>query len=432
MTAGPHALRRHVSPTTLTLIAAGSVALCLAIALYSPFARVVPVDLEVYVMGGRHAVSADLYRVVTTDQLLPFTYPPFAALAFSSLAWLPFRVVEVIWAVVNVAALAAVVDLSLRMVRPELERPDALRWALALSGPALLLEPSLFTITQGQVSFLLLLLVLWDLGGARRRSRHSLPVGVATGVAAAIKLVPLLFVPYLLATRRLREAVTCAATFVACEGLAFAVSPSSSLAYWSKDVFDTSRFGTLYLSLNQSLLAALGRLAHTQLPNPPVVAASTACAVAGVALAAWAHRRSSPALGLIVCGATSLVVSPVSWSYHMVWVIPAIAWLALAGDRPRAGLPLAVATAALFWASPISFVPKTGLRCPCPSIVELHESAGQLVAGNAFFLATVVFLVSVAAMLALRRLSEGAAAPAAPAQETLTPAPAAAGAVRIQ
>ena len=103
-------------------------------------------------------------------------------------------------------------------------------------------------------------------------------------------------------------------------------------------------------------------------------------------------------LGLLVCAATGLVVSPITWVHHLVWVVPAILWLALGEDRPRLGMPLAIGTAVLFWVAPVWWVPYVGTS-------DLHLSGWQLVAGNAFFVALMLFLVG-AAVLLLRRRTE--------------------------
>jgi alpha-1,2-mannosyltransferase len=103
-------------------------------------------------------------------------------------------------------------------------------------------------------------------------------------------------------------------------------------------------------------------------------------------------------LGLLVCATTGLVISPVTWTHHLVWVVPAIIWMATGADLPRHGRRIAVAAVLLFLASPIWWVPNNHHR-------ELHENAWQLVAGNSFFLAMCGFLIGVALMLALRGVS---------------------------
>jgi alpha-1,2-mannosyltransferase len=103
---------------------------------------------------------------------------------------------------------------------------------------------------------------------------------------------------------------------------------------------------------------------------------------------------------VLVVAATCLLVSPITWAHHMVWVVPALLWLALAPDRPRGGPILAAGAAVLFWCAPIWWVPYKNTS-------DLHLGAWQLVAGNSFVLATVVFLVGVSGLLLRSRRRAG-------------------------
>lgn len=403
MIAGLRLDRRLFTGPALRMIGAGSVALCVVFAFASAYHRMVPADLEVYLMGARHAFTSNLYVVRTVDQKLPFTYPPFAAFAFLPFAGLSFGAVKGLWALFNVGSVVAGVGFSIRLVRPEMDRSLVWRWACVLSMPFMLLAPSFEAVSLGQVDLMLLWPVLWDLGGFRRTGPRTLPVGVATGITAAIKLVPLIFIPYLFLIRRTRAALTCTATFVACQGVAFALSPSSSWDYWSKEILNTGRFAPIYLTTNQSIYAALGRFAHAQLPNKLGLASCALAGIAGLLLAAWAYWRSSPALGLLVAASASMLASPITWTHHMVWVIPIIIWLAIAPDSPRGGRWFAIGAVVLFWINPVDNVPKTVVMCPCAFLPELQENAGQLLQSNSFFLATAFFMLGVAALLFVRR-----------------------------
>jgi hypothetical protein len=79
----------------------------------------------------------------------------------------------------------------------------------------------------------------------------------------------------------------------------------------------------------------------------------------------------------------------------MVWVVPAILWLALAEDRPRRGIALAGATAIVFWSAPIWWV-------PYKDTLDLHLNGWQLAAGNAFFFALLLFMMGTAVLVARR------------------------------
>ena len=377
-----------------------SFAAALAYGLYIAL-RTYEVDLGVYLrLGGRYVFTSHLYSFGLPNTSLLFTYPPFAALLFApwQRTFSTVDSVQTVWTVCNLVALVALLVLSLRVVKPNLGRGDALRLALVLSLPALLLNPVLVTIGFGQVNLVVTLLVMWDLLSARRIGRWQAPLGVAIGLAAAVKLTPLLFVPYLLLTRRFRGALNCVLTFLACELVTFVVSPASSKAYWTRALFKPGRAGALSFVGNQNLAAALERINHGFLGNAIMLPIVLVAAAGGLWLASVAHRRSSPMLGVLVCAGTCLLVSPISWAHHMVWVVPAILWLALAADRPRLGPALAAGTAVLFWCAPIWWV-------PYKNTADLHLSALQLLAGNSFFFATVVFLCGAALLIKRRRAS---------------------------
>jgi alpha-1,2-mannosyltransferase len=374
-----------------------SFALAVASGLYIAL-RTYEVDLGVYLrLGGRYVFTSHLYSFVLPNTSLPFTYPPFAALLFApwQRTFTSVGLVQAVWTMGNLAALIGVLVLSLRLVKPSLDRVATWRLALALSLPAVLLNPVLITIGFGQVNLFVTFLVMWDLLSDRRIGKRQMPLGVATGLAAAVKLTPLLFVPYLVMTRRWRGALTCVLTFGACELVSFAVSPASSRAYWTKAIFQPGRAGDLTIVDNQNLWGVLDRFTHGLLPDAVMLPLLLLAAASGLWLAALAHRRSSPFLGVLICAVTCLIVSPISWVHHMVWVVPAILWLALAPDRPRWGRPLAAATAVLFWSAPVWWVPYKNTS-------DLHLNPLQLLAGNSFFFAMLLFLAG-ATVLVVRR-----------------------------
>lgn len=358
------------------------------------------VDADVYLMGAQHAFRPDLYQVPLGRSGLLFTYTPFAALLFvplqRSLTLIP---AQGVWTAVNVAALACLLATSLRRVRPGWGRADVLRWALLLSFPALLLDPVFLTIGLGQVNLVLAAAVLWDLTGDRGEAGNGLPLGLATGLAAAVKLTPLIFVPYLLLTRRARGAVVCMVTFAACGAVGFASSPASSLAFWSHDVLDPHRAGALQYISDQNLVSILDRFNHGAVRAGVLWILVLLVGAGGTAVAVVAQRRSSDLLGVLACASTGLLVSPVTWAHHMVWIVPAAIWLYAAPDRPRHGVLWAAGAVVLFWVSPLWWVPRSWRL---PGRLELHEHGWQLIAGSSFALATMAFLVGVAVVVALR------------------------------
>ena len=354
-------------------------------------------DFAVYLLGAHHLTDARLYYVgLPYPPHLPFTYPPFAALFFWPLTLVPVQAAALVWAGVNVAALWIILFVSLRALAPSWDGAVARVAATALLAPAIVLAPVSLTLSYGQVNLVLAALVLVDLTGESGVGRRTLPRGVLIGLSAAVKLVPLAFIPYLFLTRQRRAAAVATATFMGASLLAAVFDPATSWSYWTKYAVDAKRVGTVDYISNQSLRGAAARLTHHLLSARVATLAEVFVLIGGLALAAWAAKVSSPFLGVLLCAATGLLVSPISWVHHMVWIVPVLLWLWWGPDRPRGGRAWAVAGGALFWWAPIWSVPANP-----PEV--LREHGWQLVRGNSFFAATVLFVASAAVMLARRQ-----------------------------
>ena len=366
------------------------------------------VDLEVYLMGARHLRDPHLYALTLSGVRLPFTYPPFSTVFFWPLGLMTTPIAGAVWAVINLGALAAIIAIALLQVRPD-ARDEAARvpWWLVftLVGPAVLLEPVMLDLSFGQVNLVLLALVFVDVTSRVRIAGRRVPRGIGVGVAAAIKLVPLIFVPFLLVTRQFRAAVTSLLTFAVCAAVAFVVNPSASVSFWGKYVNDQARIGRVSYISNQSLQGTIDRVTH-HLWNPHVMEALDGLVVVlGVAVAWWAYRSSSTFLAFLVAGVTSLLASPITWAHHMVYVVPVLVWLWWGPDRPVRGRIWAVVGAALFYVAPMWLIPHG------PTF-DMREHGVALWAGSSFTLASILFIVGVTAMLGQRhRRLRGASLP---------------------
>ncbi|WP_258382762.1 glycosyltransferase 87 family protein [Streptomyces sp. NTH33] len=304
-----------------------------------------PLDLRVYREAAPHVLSGSLYDYVlwTTPPIprLPFTYPPFAALLFLPLSRLPWTVLVALWQTLSVAALLVVAVCAVRLLGP---RPGAVRVrerALLWAAAGLWLEPVRHTLDLGQVNLLLGAVVLWGLAVPRA----AVGRGAGVGLAASVKLTPAVGGLYLLATRQWRAAVWAVATAVTAAALAWCVAPRESARYWSVLVTETRRVGPAWSVRNQSLRGALSRLLGQD--TAAFLAYGAALALVTVA-AVWAVRaavRRHDLLGVLVTVELyGLLVSPVSWSHHWIWCLPAMIWLAHGplGRRPLSRITLAV------------------------------------------------------------------------------------------
>jgi len=389
-------LDRFLARTTLVwVLAVASVGIAVGFAV-SRIWRRPTLDLEVYLMGARHLVDGRLYDVRgTAVPHLAFTYTPFAALFFTPLAPLPFGIAQLLWAVISMAALISMIALSLWAVRPDIAPRRLWLLSLVLLGPISLFEPILLNFHFLQVNFVLDLVVFTDLLLVLRVRGRTVPRGLLVGIAAAVKLIPLIFVVYLVITRQFRAAAVAVSTFVCCTVIGALFNIHASWLYWSKYAYDAKRVGGVYYLSNQSLRGALDRLTHTDLRTSIVTAGSAVVLVAGIALARWAYVGSSTLLAVLVTATTGMLVSPITWSHHLVWCIPILAWLTLAKDRPRGGRIWAAGASIVLWMGPIWFVPSN-------PAAELDEHGFGLVMANAYFFLMALFLLGVAAMLAVR------------------------------
>lgn len=259
-------------------------------------------DLHVYVGAARALLDhRGLYtwRAANGD---PFTYPPIAGLLALPLTLLPEAELRGAWTVLAGGA-------ALALAR-RLPPPVAPTMLLLLSS-----APVQSSFRFGQVSLLLVALVV--VAAAQQRQSRA---GILIGLAAAVKLTPLVFVPYLWLTGRRSAAGWAAGTFGVSIALGAVILPAASSAYWLVLLPDTSRIGRLDASANQPLT---GVLAHLHVPHPCVLLALGAVVCAGALLRAG---QVGGLAGLAMAGTVGVVLSPVSWTHHQLWLLGLLAW----------------------------------------------------------------------------------------------------------
>jgi alpha-1,2-mannosyltransferase len=347
------------------------------------------IDLDVYRLGVRQWLGGgDMYGTLppTHDGArLPFIYPPFAAIALSPIALIPWGLAQVLSFGLAIAALSVTIYLCIRRLYPA-----ANLWtALVVSGfalpLALWLEPVRETIGYGQINLILMMLVAVDCLVERPRW----PRGLLIGVAAAIKLTPAVFLLYFLLRRDVRAtAVTMAAGALA-TALGFAILPSESMRYWFGGFAGAAGVSGSPYANNQTVKAALARLT---LPQPVetglwllIAVVVLVAAVVGI----WRALGSSNAvLAMVITSAAGLLLSPTSWSHHWVWIVPALLAMVVESVRTRSTGWIAASgfTMTAFYVGVHNFFPKGGGR-------ELVWSPAEQLLGDSYVLLTLVSLI---------------------------------------
>ncbi len=200
------------------------------------------------------------------------------------------------------------------------------------------LDPVRDQVRFGQVGLFLLAMCLADC--CARTPRW--PRGALVGLAVAIKLVPGVFLIYFLLTGR-RDALGNAVLTAAAATLAgFALLPADSSAYWFGALLQGGdRTGAVDGTTNQAIQGIVARIFDEGSVRTAVwLVLALIVAYFGFT---WARRvtlaadeltgtdANSLLLGAVaIVGLLSVVLSPVGWIHHLVWMIAVIG--ALAGD----------------------------------------------------------------------------------------------------
>jgi alpha-1,2-mannosyltransferase len=276
-------------------------------------------DLSVYVGSAKYVdAGLNLYNF-RTEPGLPFTYPPFAALIAEPLARMPLIVVQVVWVIATLAAVIAVAQVAMRPVVDRIGLPLTVTF-LVSSAPV----RSHFRF--GQVGLFLVLLVAADL--LSRRRLH----GWGVGIAAAIKMTPVIYVMWLAVAGRWTRFRTALAWGASTTILGIVLLYPSSPAWVGSALWDTSRFGLNDIPGNQSVRGMLLRAFDSDAVAERVW---IVCALALLAFGVWGARRlelSGNRLGAVgTLAAASVAISPISWHHHLVWLTLPIAALFAAG-----------------------------------------------------------------------------------------------------
>ncbi|TLF56561.1 DUF2029 domain-containing protein [Nocardia cyriacigeorgica] len=380
-----------------------------AIALFVIYAIIAPIvhwwdgyiDLQVYRNGARVWLDdGDLYGPMPEvfGIGLPFTYPPLAALFFAPLALMPLGLAEIVVLATSVLSLGITLWLVLSRIRPELDRMTVLAAVIAAVAVAGFFEPVRQTYSFGQINLVLMAAVALDC----LVRKPFWPRGMLIGIAVSVKLIPAGYLLYFLLRKDWKAAGTLIASAIGAVGLGFLVFPSDSVEYWFHTLADTGRIGPPYYAGNQSLKGLAFRLGVSD-SLATVIWISLSLVAIGLA-ALWMRRlieAGASVAALMVNAAAILLVSPVSWSHHWVWVAPALLVTADAIARGRRN-PLLIgavtAMTVMFLIGPHWLLPHEADR-------ELDWSWWQQILGSGYVITT--FAVFVVAVLTYRPAVSG-------------------------
>ncbi|WPF67055.1 glycosyltransferase family 87 protein [Corynebacterium sp. 22KM0430] len=301
-----------------------------------------PVDMVIYREGvwaflqGREVYSVPM---MAGDTALPFIYPPFGALALSpfSLPVLSHNLAGDIMMALSNGLLLLCLYLVLRAILPT----TLASWVFPLSavawGAVLGFEPVELNNGFAQINIIVMALVVLDLVPRRRR----LPQGWLIGLAIAIKITPAAMLLYFLLRKKIRPIITAALSAVAATGLGALVRWDSTTEYFGSVLLGMGSgedFGVdpTYTS-NSSIQAMLTRWSPTEAWAQEHHGLLTALWAGGSLLVILAGSRimlrlikaQHPTEAWLIGSLIMLLISPVSWSHHWVWlamILPVATW----------------------------------------------------------------------------------------------------------
>jgi alpha-1,2-mannosyltransferase len=338
------------------------------------------IDIDVYQMGAQAWLQdRPLYANGVVFHMpiglnLPFTYPPLAAIVFCPFAWSGMPTASIVITCVNLALLI----ISTFILLTSLDVWSSTRWLFGptwlrrlwltltvVAASAIWLEPIKSNFAFGQINVVLMTLVIADC----LLRRTAWPRGLLLGVGIALKLTPAVFLLYFLLRRDSRAVLTALGSFAAATAAGFLLAWSDSWEYWTHTVSKTDRIGSAMLNTNQNIAGVLARLSFGDHDRFLLWVAGCLLVLAATV---WATRRvlhvGEPALAVSCVALFGLVVSPVSWSHHWVWMLPAVLVTAVLAYRRRSaalGVVSAAGLALMVWT-------------PIDLMVKHHETAATL------------------------------------------------------
>lgn len=187
-------------------------------------------------------------------KMYPFTYPPFGAWALSPLTWFDYETAARLMIMAIALQTAVIVALVGRSLGWSWGSAFAIApWAAILVQQCL--EPFTQSVGFAQVNTAMMALVMIDVAAPPSWKGR----GVASGLAAAIKLTPAIAVLIFLLRRQWRSAITMVATSLAVTLLSWVISPGESARFFFNAMWDPQRAGDAYYTSNQNLKGFVAR-----------------------------------------------------------------------------------------------------------------------------------------------------------------------------
>jgi len=264
---------------------------------------------------------------VNINQLQYFVYPPAALWLFWPLTWVGPFTGEALWTLASLLSLAWLIASGARFAcRWRWQRAWAVSLLVATPLSTLVLQPVGVHLALGQVGLFLAAAATFDILCVRDTRWR----GFLTGVTAALKLYPIVYVAIFALRREWRAVGNAALGLVVTTAVAWAVFPSYSATFFFHRLIGGSELrhywsNKHWLSSSSSVYTLLFRQpfdgARSVLERDLGLALCVGVLSLGV-YAAWRQLQEGRELGALLCLVlASTVGSPVAWDHYFFWVV---------------------------------------------------------------------------------------------------------------
>ena len=342
-------------------------------------------ELPVYTTAiERMVIGEEIYR---REDSKAFTYPPFAAIPFIPFLALPENFHPALWYVINICVFFYVFCrlnfLVFRWLPGEHnKRKRQLFWILLI----LLVGRYLSSVFETKANDIIILVLMFESARMSALERYNL-MGIWTGLGAAFKATPWLFLPVLIWQKKFLAALTLVSAALVAHLLPDILFPRSLGGSWTLSWYytflnsisldkpvDVAGAWTSWNHLNQSLTATLYRLSTPintttgigisvnlwALEGRQLALLNIAAQLIVILLVILANKRSSKSTGLerfgqvgaVLCG--MLLLSPMSSKSHFAILIIPISFCVVELIRDRRRLIIGIHLGIIFLVSTLT------------------------------------------------------------------------------
>ncbi len=274
-------------------------------------------DFSVFYTAAKGLI--DHKNIYTLSMYTGLGYPPFALLPFLPLTFLSYPLASGLWSLGSFGLFLLCSYLSLRLVKKHVSLLD---FSL-VSSVTFLAFPSKFTLGMGQVNFLALTFLLMSLWFWQQKKYGW--GGMFLGMVLVVKPHFLFFLPvYLIAGQWMVMMISLGVVAVGVLVTGMLFGWQQYVYYFNVVVPPLAAFSGRDIYYNQSLGSLFTRLVPLRLASDLTLWGSTLLVIVALWFIWWKGVKLFEAILVFI--PVFLMVEPLSWQHHYVFLLPVYVW----------------------------------------------------------------------------------------------------------